>query len=204
MGSHATIKRAALAVALLFTFASGAGPAQAAPRDDSSKLLVSIYDNEVPADAALRALKSARDRGAIASEAYALVIRDASGKVKLRERRARGTRGGQTVAAVGGVLGVRTGTGLGASATEATDYLMSNVVGMQKELVDSLRDTLPVGGAALVTTVDGKSAAAASEIQEAGAARVLSYDFPDAIPKPAGVREPPAPVQRPAVVPGSP
>jgi uncharacterized membrane protein len=199
-----TIKWAALAAALLFVFASGGGPARGAPKEEARRLLVSIYDNEAAAAEALRSLKAARDRGAVAVDSYALVAKEPNGKVKLRERRAKGTRPGQAVAAIGGVLGVQTGTGLGSNTAAATEYLTSNVVGMQKELVASLRDTLPPGGAALVAAVGQKHADAAAQVQEVGATRVLTYDLPATLEVDEDARAVGQPMPKAVVVPGSP
>jgi uncharacterized membrane protein len=205
MRSRTAVSWAALvaaAVLLAFAFASVRKPAQA--RDEARRLLVSVYDNEAPAAEALRAVKAARDRGDVDVEAYELVAKNPDGKIKLRERRARGTRPAQAVTAVGGVFGVSTGMGLGASSSASIAYLRSNLIGMPDELVFTLRDVLPAGGAAVVVAVDEKRSDVASSVLAVGAARVLTHDLPATIEQAEGFKEPRVPISRPVVVPGSP
>lgn len=202
MRSGGIIKKAA-ALALAVALAGGAALAETPP-DLAKRLVISIYKSEAAADEALNGLKLASDQGALVLEARVLVVKGADGKVKVHDRRARGTRSGQAVAAIGGVMGARAGIGVGANGPGAAEYLTSVPVGMPKDLVDTLKVALRPGQAALVSAIDEKGAAIAARVQAQGAARVLTYDLPTIVKEPEGVPEPIRPIQQPPVPVGSP
>jgi uncharacterized membrane protein len=201
MKSGAIIWKAAVAAILCVGFAGLDRPARAQPSDGRKQLVIAIYKSEAAAREALAQLKAMRDRGQLDLEAHELMVKDAGGKVKIKERRAKGTRAAQAVSAVGGVLGVRTGFGVGASVNEGAAYLTSNVIAMRPELVESLKVALEPGDAALVSAVDARNGPAATKLQEASAASVLTYDLPTVVVQPDGTKEPAAPIQRPQVRP---
>jgi uncharacterized membrane protein len=205
----ATIQGAALASALIFTSVGFTRPALGRPislepvPEKPRRIIVSTYKTEAAAHEALDALKAARSRGDVTFESHTLVVKEANGKVKVRERRARGTRSGQAVAALTALLGARGGLGVGSTMTAASDYLTSDAVGMQQGAIALVQNALDPGDAAIVTAIDEKTADAAAKLQELGSTRILSHDMPRTVPQPEGPL-PSEPVQRPPVVPGSP
>lgn len=203
MRSGGIIRKTALA--LVVALAGATGVARAAPPADVAKrLIVSFYKSEAAAEVALGGVKLANDQHQLVLQARALVVKGADGKVKVRDRRADGTRAGQTVAAVGGVMGSRAGLGVGASGTSAAEYLTGVTVGMPKAAVDMLKVALQPGDAAVVSAVDDKGAPTAVRVQSQGAVRVVTYDFPTLVPELPEAREPERPITVPPVPVGSP
>jgi hypothetical protein len=196
-----SIWKAALAAILCVAFAGLELPARAQPSDGRKQLLIAIYKSEAAARDALGQLKAMRERGQLDLEAHELMVKEGGGKVKIKERRAKGTRAAQAVSAIGGVFGVRTGFGVGASVNDGAAYLTSNVIAMRPELVESLKVALEPGDWALVTAVDARGGPAAAKLQEATAASVLTYDLPTVVVQPDGTKEPLAPIQRPQIRP---
>jgi uncharacterized membrane protein len=204
MRSGASIRTRALAVILGVAFAGLAGRAGAKVPEPPRQLVISIYESEAAARQAMSAVKLAHDRGEFELEAYALVVKEANGKVKFKDKRAKGTIAGQAVAAVGGVLGARSGLGVASTTAGSVEYLTSNVVAMQPAMIDSLKGALDPGEAAVVSAVDAKHGPAAVKAQEPGATSVLKYDLPVTVTQPDDVRERSTPIPAPQVVPGSP
>lgn len=208
MRSRENIKGATLTFAFVASLVVGVGGVvklRAAPEEAPNRILISLYDTEAAANLALGALKAASDRGELDLEARSLVVRGLDGTVKAHDKRAKGTRGGQTVAALSGLMGARGGLGVGASPAIATDYLTSNSVAMPKALVAQLKTALRPGGAAIISAVDAQGAEAAARLQGEGAARVLTHDLPGYMPMPSGrTAVPAAPFPVPHVPPGSP
>lgn len=184
--------------------ASSGGVAHGAPLETPARVIVSIYGTEAQAREGLQVLKMAQDRGEVDLEAHAIFAKDAGGKVKVHERRAKGTRAGQAVVAIGAVMGARAGIGVGANLSSGTSYLISNVIGMKSDLIETLMAALPPGQAAVVTAVAERTADAAEELQQAGAERMMSYALPTAVTQPPGVGQPSAPMPRPRTPPGAP
>lgn len=201
MRSRAFSRRAALAGALVVAFV---GAARAAPAEAPNRILISIYQSEAAANLALGALKAASDRGELDLEARSLVVRGLDGRAKAHDKRAKGSIGGQTVAALSGLMGARGGLGVGASAATATNYLTSNVVAMPPNLLDQLKTALRPGEAAIISAVDAKGVENAARLQGEGATRVLTHDLPGFVPMPSGRPAAPAPFPVPHVPPGTP
>jgi hypothetical protein len=211
MRSGTTIKGAAIVAALLVVVAVVVavrvtrGVAQDfPPRPEPERVSVSVYETEAEAREALSALEAAQDRGEVNLEARALVVRGADGKVKVKDRRAKGTRAGQAVAAMATVLGGRSGLGVGATATSAVQYLESNVIAMPQELVTAMQAALAPGQAAVVSAVDGKSVAAATALQQSSATVTMNHDLPTYVVPPENIRRKATPLPAPVIAPGSP
>jgi hypothetical protein len=155
------------------------------PPEPPRRIVVSIYNSETAANDAADAVRLAADQRQVALDAHLLVVKGDDGKVKASDRRARGTRSGQAVAAIGGLMGGGGSVGVGATATTASEYLTSNLVSMPKDLVETLRVSLSPGDAAVISSVDEKGAAEATRLQAEGAERVLTHDMPTVLAQPA-------------------
>jgi hypothetical protein len=204
MSSRENIKGATLAIAFVASLVGGAVPLRAAPAEVPNRILISIYGSESAANVVLGALKAASDRGELNLEARSLVVKGTDGRTRSHDKRAPGSRAGQTVAALSGLMGARGGVGVGASPTLASDYLTSNVVAMPRNMVDQLKTTLRPGEAAIISAVDAQGAEAAARLQSEGATRVLTHDLPGYLPMPSGRTVPSTPFPVPHVPPGTP
>jgi uncharacterized membrane protein len=199
------MRPAAVGVALLVALTGAASVARGAPTvandppTEPGRLIVAIYKSEAAAGEALKSLRAVEASGVLKLDARALIVKEPNGRLKVRDKRARGTRGGQAVAAIAGLMGANIGLGVGANTTSATNYLTSNVVGMQRDAVEEMKGALAPGDSAIIIAVDERGADAATRQLE-GADRSMSYALPGAVPLPEG-RLPSEPIQRPQVVP---
>jgi uncharacterized membrane protein len=119
-------------------------------------LIYATYDDEVAGQQALDALKQAEDRKAIKLESYAVVVKDANGKTKVKDERKKSTAAGAGIGAVVGLLGGPVGAAVGAGVGGAAGYLRGKHVGMPSEMVDEIKTSLQPGNSAIVALVQEK------------------------------------------------
>lgn len=120
-------------------------------------ILAGYVDVGGGADAALEALKQAKDDGAIDYDDAAVVARDANGEVSSKETGDMSTGKGAGIGAlIGGVVGLLGGPGavaLGAGAGAAIGALASHKdAGFDNETIEKIGGALPNGTSALAVT----------------------------------------------------
>jgi hypothetical protein len=135
------------------------------------RLMCATYASEATAKEALEALKGLEGHGGKVVS-YALLSKGGDGSVRVVEQRQPGTRAGNVVAGVVGLLGGPVGPAVGPAGPEA--YLTGDVVGLPKSTVDAMRIALHPSESTLVTVVEETGADAARALMEARAERVES------------------------------
>ena len=89
-------------------------------------------------------------------EAYAVVSKDLKGKVQVRDQRKTGAGVGAVVGGVIGLVGGPAGVAAGASAGSAFGYLTGDAVGISRESVQSMEQSLTPDSSALVVVLDDR------------------------------------------------
>jgi uncharacterized membrane protein len=174
---------AACAVAILATL--GIARAQEGPQT----LVYGVYDGENGAKDAFNAMKQSQKQGVINIDSFAVISKDAKGKVHVQSTQKRGARAGAVVGALIGALGGPVGAVVGAGAGGGIGYLTGEAVGIPKERIDAIKDSLQPKTSAIVAVIDERWAADLERsLNEAQAKQVLEHKI--ATPEqPAGKQE---------------
>jgi uncharacterized membrane protein len=136
------------------------------------RLVCATYVTEASAREALKALEELAAQGTVKVASHAIVSKGADGKVSVADQRQRGTRAGNVVAGVVGLLGGPISPAVGAAGPEA--YLTGDVVGLPEASVADLRLALHPNESTLVVVVEETGADAARKALEASAERLES------------------------------
>jgi uncharacterized membrane protein len=148
--------------------------------DNSIQLVVAAFQDEAGADAALAALKQAKKENLISVKDAAVLRKDASGKLHVKEiNDMTGTKGAGIGVITGAALGILTGgatlalAGVGAIAGGLAAKLRDS--GFKDERLKKLGEGLKPGSSAIVTLTGNKDLAgeAQKELRKAGASDVL-------------------------------
>ena len=145
----------ALAVAALIAGVMGAVTRGAAP-DRFETLVYAVYDGQDTATHVFRTMRSAQSATRERIESYAVVSKDLQGKVTVRDQRRRDAGVGAVVGGVIGLLGGPLGVAADASAGGAAGYLTGNAVGIPRDKVESMKQSLTAGSSALVVVLDDR------------------------------------------------
>lgn len=123
-----------------------------------NKMLVVVFDSETAADAGSHALRKLHDEGDITLYAMAVIARDSTGKVSVKEAADRAVSGAGVGLAVGALVGLMAGpAGLAIGAVTGTlagairDF---RVAGVDLDFVEEAENMLLPGKVALVAEVD--------------------------------------------------
>jgi uncharacterized membrane protein len=139
-------------------FACGIGMAAlSAATQHPQTLIYAVYDGQDTAGKVFASMKSAQ--GAATGEvieSYAVVSKDAKGKVKVRDQRKRDAAVGSLLGGVIGLIGGPMGIAAGASAGGSIGYLTGDAVGIPREKVDSMKASLVPNSSALVVVLDDR------------------------------------------------
>jgi uncharacterized membrane protein len=150
----ATGRLAALVIATL-TAGAGVATVSAAP-DRFETLVYAVYDGEDTATHVFKAMRSAQSATGERIESYAVVSKDLKGKVTVRDQRRRDAGVGAVVGGVIGLLGGPLGVAAGASAGGAAGYLTGNTIGIPRDKVESMKQSLTLDSSALVVVLDDR------------------------------------------------
>ena len=207
------MKRAKTIITTLFVagLAWAATPAHA---DEPLSLVYAVYDNEAGAMSAYKSLQQAQREQIVKIQSFAVVSKDASGKVKVqRSNQKRGTIAGAVVGGILGSLGGPAGVAVGATAGGAMGHATGEAFGIPREDINAIKDTLPAGSSALIAVLDERWAGDLSRsLQQTEARRVLNSKIEqgtagqnapsDTQPQsPSGAQPQSAPMQQPGTPP---
>jgi uncharacterized membrane protein len=145
----------AVSVAAALTVASIGTAARAADKK-SETLIYAVYDGQDKATEVFKSMKSAQGSTGERIEAYAVVSKDLKGNVKIRDQRRRDAGVGAVVGGVIGLLGGPAGVAAGAAAGGAAGYLTGNAVGISRDDVESMKQSLVPDSSALVVVLEDK------------------------------------------------
>jgi uncharacterized membrane protein len=155
MRAQTGVSRITASVAAGLVACGTAMAAISAANQHPQTLIYAVYDGQDTAGKVFASMKSAQ--GAATGEvieSYAVVSKDANGKVKVRDQRKRDTAVGSLLGGVIGLIGGPMGVAAGASAGGAIGYLTGDAVGIPREKVESMKASLVPNSSALVVVLD--------------------------------------------------
>jgi uncharacterized membrane protein len=156
MWSRGIVRSAVGCTAVALALAIGAG-AVAQAQDVASKTLVyAQYDGQKRAGEVFKSMQAAQGSTGERIESFAVVSKDAKGKVTVHDQRQVGTGVGAVVGAVVGLVGGPVGVAVGAGVGGATGYLTGDAVGIPLEKVQSMEKALTPNSSALVVLLDDR------------------------------------------------
>lgn len=177
MSARMSIGWATTVAAVLIAFSASAQPHRPAGAPPL-RLNYSTYRATADATDAIRAMRAAEQKGALKLEAFALVGKDAGGKITIIDRRQPDNRAGGAVASLVNVLVGTTPAAASPVGGGAPSYLRGNDVRMSRDTIDKIKSSLLPGETALVTVVEERWAPAAGRLQEVKAERILTHGLP--------------------------
>jgi uncharacterized membrane protein len=101
-------------------------------------------------------MKSAQSATGERIESYAVVSKDLKGKVQVRDQRGRDAGVGAILGGVIGLVGGPIGVAAGATAGGAVGYLTGDAVGIPRDQVESMKQSLTPDSSALVVVLEDR------------------------------------------------
>ena len=117
-------------------------------------LIYAVYNGQDTASQVFKTMKSAQSSTGERIESYAVVAKDLKGKVKIVDQRKRDASVGAVLGGVIGLLGGPIGVAAGATAGGAMGYLTGDAVGIPRDKVESMKQSLTPDSSALVVVLD--------------------------------------------------
>jgi uncharacterized membrane protein len=150
--------RRGLAAAAVATLVVGglSGPVAHASSDKAESLVYAVYEGQGTAASVFRAMVKAQGSTGERIESYAIVSKDLKGKVVVHDQRKTDAGIGAVVGGVIGLLGGPITAAIAAGAGGAAGYLTGNTVGIPKEKVEEMRQSLTPDSSALVVVLDDR------------------------------------------------
>ena len=124
--------------------------------DRSETLVYAVYAGQDTATQVFKTMKSAQSDTGERIESYAVVSKDLKGKVTVRDQRKRDAGVGTVLGGVIGLVGGPIGVAAGATAGGAVGYLTGDAVGIPRDKVQSMKDSLTPDSSALVVVLDDR------------------------------------------------
>jgi uncharacterized membrane protein len=156
MKSHKIMRGVAVsAVAVLTAGAVGAAVLRAAG-DRSESLIYAVYNGQDTAAQVYKTMKSAQGSTGERIESYAVVSKDLKGTIHVRDQRKTDAGVGAVVGGVIGLLGGPVGVAAGATAGGAIGFLTGEAVGIPRDKVESMKQSLTPDSSALVVVLDDR------------------------------------------------
>jgi uncharacterized membrane protein len=124
--------------------------------DRSETLIYAVYNGQDTASQVFKTMKSAQNTTGERIESYAVVAKDLKGKVKIVDQRKRDAGVGAVLGGVIGLVGGPIGVAAGATAGGAMGYLTGDAVGIPRDKVESMKQSLTPDSSALVVVLDDK------------------------------------------------
>jgi uncharacterized membrane protein len=151
------IKRSAV-VGIAIALATGFGGGAVAHANDiaSQTLVYAAYNGQSRAAEVFKTMQSAQGETGEHIESFAVVSKDAKGKVTVHDQRHRDAGVGAVVGAVIGVVGGPLGVAVGAGVGGAAGYLTGDAVGIPLDKVESMKKALTPNSSALVVVLDDR------------------------------------------------
>jgi len=151
------IKRSAV-VGIAIAWAAGLGGGAVAYAQDvaSQTLVYAAYNGQNRAAEVFKTMQSAQGATGERIESFAVVSKDAKGKVTVRDQRHRDAGVGAVLGGVVGLVGGPVGVAVGAGVGGATGYLTGDAVGIPIDKVESMKKALTPNSSALVVVLDDR------------------------------------------------
>jgi uncharacterized membrane protein len=156
MKSKGIGQRVAASIAAVLT-AGVAGFATVRAADTRSETLVyAVYSGQDTATQVFKTMKANQNATGERIEAYAVVSRDLKGKIHVRDQRKTDAGVGAAIGGVIGLLGGPVGVAVGATAGGALGYLTGDAVGISRDQVQSMKESLTEDSSAIVVVLDDR------------------------------------------------
>ena len=123
---------------------------------NSETLVYAVYNGQDTATEVFKTMRSAQGTTGERIESYAVVSEDLKGKVRVRDQRKTDAGVGAVVGGVIGLLGGPVGVAIGASAGGVVGYLTGEAVGIPRDKVESMKQSLVPDSSALVVVLNDK------------------------------------------------
>jgi len=146
-----------VAMASVVTLVTGlAGVAALRAADKSETLIYAVYNGQNTASDVFKSMKSAQGSTGERIESYAVVTKDLKGKVSVRDQRRRDAGVGAIIGGVIGLVGGPAGVAAGATAGGAVGYLTGDAVGIPRDQVETMKQSLTPDSSALVVVLNDR------------------------------------------------
>jgi uncharacterized membrane protein len=132
------------------------GVALRAASDKPETLIYAVYDGQDTASQVFKTMKSGQGDTGERIESYAVVSKDLKGKVRVRDQRKRDAGVGAVLGGVIGLVGGPIGVAAGATAGGAAGYLTGDAVGIPRDTVESMKQSLIPDSSAIVVVLDDR------------------------------------------------
>jgi len=147
---------AVMAIAVALAAGIGGGTPVHAQDGVPRTLIYAAYSGQNKAGEVFKSMQSAQGSTGEHIESFAVVSKDANGKVTVRDQRHRDAGVGAVVGGVIGVLGGPLGVAIGAGVGGATGYLTGDAVGIPVDKVESMKNALTPNTSALVVVLQDR------------------------------------------------
>jgi uncharacterized membrane protein len=153
MRAEIIVRGATVAVAAVLTAGTVGVAALRAQDTQPQTLIMAVYNGQDTASQVFKTMRSAQNDTGERIEAYAVVSKDLKGKVRVRDQRKTGAGVGAVVGGVIGLVGGPAGVAAGATAGSAFGYLTGDAVGISRESVQSMEQSLTPDSSALIVVL---------------------------------------------------
>jgi uncharacterized membrane protein len=150
------VMRGVVSVAAALTVGAIGVAAPRAADTKSETLVYAVYNGQDTATQVFKKMKSAQGSTGERIESYAVVSKDLKGNVTIRDQRKRDASVGAVLGGVIGLLGGPIGVAAGATAGGAVGYLTGDAVGISRDNVESMKQSLVPDSSALVVVLDDR------------------------------------------------
>jgi uncharacterized membrane protein len=176
MRSQPVTRRVALCVATIVTAIMA--PALLRAQTQQESMIYAVYDGQNTASQALKTVVKSQGATGERVESYAVVSKDPKGKVKVLDQRKTEAGYGAVVGAIIGLLGGPAGVAAGAAAGGAVGYLTGNAIGIPRESVDNMKNSLTPNSSALIVVLYDKWASDVQrDMKQAQARQVIAHQI---------------------------
>jgi uncharacterized membrane protein len=156
MRSERFVKSVGVSVAIVLTAVAARAVSLRAAADKAETLVYAVYNGQDTATQVFKTMKSAQSSTGERIESYAVVSKDLKGKVTVRDQRKRDAGVGAVLGGVIGLVGGPLGVAAGATAGGAAGYLTGDAVGIPRDKVETMKQSLTPDSSALVVVLDDK------------------------------------------------
>jgi uncharacterized membrane protein len=156
MRSQNVARRVVACIAAVVVTGSALNVPTVEAADKSETLIYAVYDGQDTASQVFTTMRSAQNDTGERIESYAIVSKDLKGKVRVRDQRRRDAGVGAVLGGVIGLVGGPIGAAAGATAGGAVGYLTGDAVGISRDQVESMKQSLVVDSSALVVVLDDR------------------------------------------------
>lgn len=146
----------AVAVVVMLNAGTAKVAAQGTAADQSKTLVFATYNGQDRASEVFKTMKSAQGETGERIESYAVVSKDPSGKVHVRDQRKTDAGVGLVVGGVIGLVGGPAGAAVGAATGGAIGYLTGDAAGIPRDVVDNMKQSLTPDSSAIVVVLEDR------------------------------------------------